>query len=653
MGLPVTKSSSILNASSVMDPWHSWRGNLTDTSIVSNANVREIEPVDALQFITSSKFLSESPTPFQRLVLKTFYELWLTYPPDDEEKALLELMEKNWHLMVDLTCQDPITTLLMALGRRATKSTIMSFLATYAAYRLICKDNPQQKYGIRLRHPIFITHVAAKEDQASAVFRLTSDNIRRVEFFRPYIDFDKDSQTELRLYTPYDVRENQKIRERNALIPRGQQKETYLPGSIHIKSITTSATTNRGDATYLLMLSELAHFQRSRMTNDEIDDIENPRTDYAIVKALTPAVKDFGYEGKVVMESSPAEKGGQFYQEYCIGGGCEQEEWESVKPERGYQVIQLATWEARPTITREFLDPEFRKDPRGAESEYGAHFSNPSAQFIPEAIINAIPQVGRPMLLQNPGPLRFFMSLDPGGKAKVKAADTYAISWGHIASDMGPESTFTYWIDGMHGFDAQVKVLPNGRIERIPVDPNVVIAYVVNRIEALGGRNYILEIVYDQFESSSPVAMLQSMGLPAIETTFTNEYKGDMYGNFLAKAQLGQVKMYGIDVDGWVARWKLEMKYLQQDIHGMYTFYHHPDTGPVRHDDFADSVANLVHRMCLRAAPTKESIKDARKEGLGPMQRRTTVRPIRGPNLSGTAPQRPFMASSKNFLRDR
>ena len=90
--------------------------------------------------------------------------------------------------------------------------------------------------------------------------------------------------------------------------------------------------------------------------------------------------------------------------------------------------------------------------------------------------------------------------------------------------------------------------------------------------------------------------------------------------------------MYG-DPRNWVSRWKLEMKYLQRITRGDYTFYAHPTSGPVQHDDFADVTANLIHRLAMRVAPTKESIKDNRKHGGGPIQRKTTVTPITGPRL--------------------
>jgi len=596
---------------------------------------KPIEKVDALEFISSTEYMGESPTVFQSCVIKTYYGLWLLYPPTMEENALLNLMWEKWHIAVDVHTAKRAKRFVLVLGRRSTKSSLMSFFATVSMYELICLGNPQSFYGIRDRHPIFVTHVAAAGDQAEAVFTLSNSNIRTTDFFSPYIDFDKDNSTELRLFTPVDKLMNDDIQARNDKKPRyGSIKEPRMPGTINIKSITTSGTTKRGDATYLLMLSEFAHFMRAKFDATKSEEqlmSENPRSDYAITKALIPAVQDFGPEGRVIMESSPDEKGGEFYHYYCMAGGFEQENFEGIEPEEGFSLFQLATWEARPSITRESLDLEFKADPGGCNSEYGAHFRNPSGQFISEEVINSIPQNSVLICMDNIGGRRhYFITVDPGGKAKKKKADTYAIGWGHADQDFATKKV-TYWIDGLYGFNATHKSTGLGKFEIIQVDPNAVVDYIFKLVDALGGRNYISEIAYDQFESQAPVHSLQSIGLPAIETTFTNPYKAEMYGDFLSEASLGNVKMYGVDDGGWVQLWKTEMKYLQEDHAGGVVYYHHPATGPVQTDDFADVVSNLVHRMCLKMNPTKESVKQARREGQSGQFKRRMVLPQKGP----------------------
>jgi hypothetical protein len=286
--------------------------------------------------------------------------------------------------------------------------------------------------------------------------------------------------------------------------------------------------------------------------------------------------------------------------------------------------------------------------------EYGAHFGNPSGQFISEAVINSIPKPGFQMILSNPGTWHFVISVDPGGKAKQKRDDAYAIGWGHCEREANmPEELYKYWIDGLHGWHAEIKNLGGGRVEKVPVDPNMVVQYIVDLARDLGGKNFISAIVYDQWQNQSSISTLQSYGYPALETTFTNPHKAAMYENFLNKAQMGQVCMYGDDFEGYVARWKLEMKYLQQDISGRTVFYHHPATGPVQNDDYPDVCANLVYTLITREMPTAESMYKAQKTGhkLGIFvpQVRTTFQPIRAASING--PRRTPPSGKNRFGR--
>jgi len=608
---------------------------------VPEINISNI--VDEFEFVTSSSYLCEDPTPLQSTVIKTLYGLWPIYPPSVDEQKLLDTLKRNWGLTIGLDSSQIIQFLVLVLGRRSAKSSTLSYLAAIGTYKLICRGNPQKYYHIRDRHPISIMHIASAGKQAASVFTLTSDNIKKVPFFRPYIDFDKDNTTELRMFTPHDLLLNQKIKQRNSLLPRGVMKENTLPGSVNIKSITTSAASSRGDAVFMLLFSEFAHFEWAKFDANDSSETAleaNAHTDYAINTALTPSVLDFGTDGKVVYESSPSVKGGEFYHQYCIGGGQEQEvkEDEIIVVEPGYQVIQLATWEARPGFSREtpLISKAYRTNPRGASMEYGSHFGDPSGQFIPESVIKSIPRDGIYIIRKNPGNWKFVLSLDPGGRAKQKKADTYALAWGHYEQKFNDPDIW-YFVDGMNGWDEQIKTLANGGSEKILVDPNVVTNYVIELVRELGGRNYVLEIVYDLWNSAAPISSLQSLGMPAVETSFSNPYKSEMYGSFLTEALRGHIGMYGEDEGGWIYRWTQEMKFLQQDIAGNVVYYHHPHTGPVQHDDFADVVANLIYRLTLQATPTKQSMKNAKRSGIAPQQLPKSVRPIKGPSLRGSS----------------
>lgn len=593
---------------------------------------KQIPEVDAFEFITSSKFLNIDLRPWQSVQVKTFYNLWQYYPPTRDERETLDTLRDEWRLNINVDVPQVIREMVLVDGRRSGKSSLMSFLAAYEAYSLICKYDPQNYYRMLERHPISILHVAVSGEQAGDMFQFTKDRLRSCEFFKPYFDWTKYNETELRIFTPYDLEQNAKITTVNRALQRGQPQSEMLEGSIMIQSITTRASTKRGKAIKLLIFSEFAHFDRPKYDSQLKDNLlgeETQQTDYAMWKALSPSVKDFGVDGHVLYESSPREKGGQFYQLYCEGGGIEQDKPEEAVRPSYMAVVQLSTWQCSPVITREALEPEFRKDPHGSNMEYGGHFGNAAGNFIAESMINSIPQPQVSMLRSaDKLDYRYVISVDPGGQAKRKVADTYAVAWGHY--EIGKND---FWVDGMQGWDAQVIASGNGQYERIPVDSSVVTGFIIDLINDLG-RNYVLEVAYDQWNSAESVSTLQKHGFSALETFYTNEYKGEMYGNFLGLAQTGRIHMYGEDVNGFVERWRTELKYLQRYTSGGKTFYSHPTTGPCQHDDFADAVANLVYRLTLLLSPTRQSMENRVKKNLAPTTRPRSLSPVKGGNLA-------------------
>jgi len=108
-----------------------YANNLIEDALVS---YDAIEPVDMLEFVTSSEYLNETPTTFQSLTIKVLYNLWEKYPPTPAELKLIETLKRNWDITIELDREDPVEKLVMALGRRSTKSTTASFIATYAVY---------------------------------------------------------------------------------------------------------------------------------------------------------------------------------------------------------------------------------------------------------------------------------------------------------------------------------------------------------------------------------------------------------------------------------------------------------------------------------------------------------------------------------------
>jgi len=594
-----------------------------------------IKEVDAYVFCTSSKYLGERLFPWQSLAIKVYYGLWEKYPITEEEQAILDKLKERWHINIDLTKRNPnqhVEIFILVLGRRSGKSSLISFIQTYEVYKLICKGDPQKYYGIRRRHPIQVVNCAKDGEQAQDPFRLCKDNIRRIPFFSKYVDWSKDNESELRLFTPADLYENDQIRKYNATRPQGTQKKNLLEGSILISAFTTSAASKRGKAIILLILDEFAHFDRAKSVSGGITDEdilqEMPQTDYAMLKALSPSTKDFNieekgiFDGKIIMISSPREKGGEFYKHYCLAGGSEQANPNREDKESSYLMFQLATWDCNSKYTQKALAGEFKKDPVGANMEYGSHFGEPSTSFIDSEKIDQMINQSFPMIYVGKWKHQYIISVDPASKG-----DTYAIAWGHAEGEQ-------FIIDGLHGF--RPKVITNevtNRPIRIPVNATKEVAPFIKQLAGyLSREGILLEIVFDQWNSSDSIAMIKAAGFTAVETFFTNKYKGAMYTNFLEKLNLGAVHCFGkrpVSIPpgmpayspGWLEQTKLELKHLTKTTSGDTVFYKAPDNGPVQTDDFADVCGNLVHRLTLYQSGDRQIYKELYKQTGKPLKR--------------------------------
>lgn len=582
------------------------------------------------EFVTHPDWIGEKPTGFQGVLLKYIYRLWKGIPFDDEELRVLDVLSSTWGIDLDLS-DDAITSprkiIVLNAGRRAGKSRLISWINAYGAYELIYMGNPQKEYGLVQEQPIEIWHAAASEDQARDVFVFTRNNIIKCKFFRTYYDGRKQNESELRLFTPQDLRVNaqavleNKFRDKSLGLPKVPSPD----GTILIRSIPTNAFTQRGKSIRTLIFSEFAHLQRAADNVSNEDFVENPRTDEAMWRALVPSTKDYGDDALVIVESTPLEKGGTFYKLYAMGGGIEVDTGSTIERDPNIQTFQLATWEARPSITRESLEDEFQRDNLAAEREYGAHFQNPVSAFLPPELVASIFQPGLVASLAG-GPVGNVICVDT-----AKNSDTYVVGWGYSTEDSSNPGSMIYVIAGFMAFLPQTL---EGTLQ--PVDPVVVSDWITKVLyPALGGhRGGVYEICYDQWNSMEAISRMQRAGMPARETTFTDVYKDAMYTEFFNRTRSSQVRCYTEEInptDGFITRLRLELSYLRVIKRGKKTLYHAPTSGPVRTDDFADVAANIIYRLVRIVNPTRQSIhKDLQSKMPARGVPNQRVRPVKG-----------------------
>ncbi len=591
--------------------------------------------VDIIEFTTSPSFLHLSLFPWQSVCLKLYYKVVDKYPFTEEEKAFIVYVKARWRvdLMKYVNATIPFRILVLVIGRRSGKTSLVALVLCYEAYKLIKKGNPQKYYGIIEDDEICLMNCASNERQAKQVFRRAKAFLKNCAFFNDYLDFDKDSETELRLFTPRDALHNRRIQERNALRKRGEQRENYVRGTILLWCISTTARGSRGVTALLIIFDEFAHFLRAKIKSGKTKQIEagSNQTDVEVYRALTPSVKTFGKDGKIIALSTPREKGGRCYSLY-------QESFESLS----VLAIQAETWRANPHIAEEDLQEEKKEDPRGYRSEYGAEFLDPAGSFLPTEKLSKLPIKDKPILLTGRIEHKYIITLDPA-KGSDPTSDTYAVGWGHAEID---QDTYHYYVDGLHGFEPTIQD-QGGFLNAIPVNPLVVDQFILDLVSRL--RNVVL-IAYDQYNSASSIAKFQQLHLPALETTFTNAYKAKMYGAFFQKLNLETVHFYGIEQNTeyhWIDTCLLELAYLQEIVSGNSVTYKHPDSGPVTTDDFADVSANLVYLLEQYAIQGVDFYKKLLQAGVRPQPKSTTLSPVTGSSLPGYGGLKPVAGSSR------
>lgn len=220
---------------------------------------------------------------------------------------------------------------LLCLGRRSGKGLMAAVAAIFNAavedYTGKLRSNEQR----------FIVVVANRQEQAQEFIRVVK------EILRSAIDPDLVSLVDFEASTLDSI--------------------VFRTG-VTIRAMPCSSRSTRGLAISLLILDEAGHFQT---------DTEGTGAGKQVYQALSPSVAQFGELGYIMFTSTPKWRSGLFWEQFRNGT-------EGI--DNQLLVLKRATWEMNPTITRESLEPEFRIDPDGAATEYGADFSAAEGAFL-------------------------------------------------------------------------------------------------------------------------------------------------------------------------------------------------------------------------------------------------------------------------------
>jgi len=474
-----------------------------------------------VEYIESGWGLNLRLFPVQRFILKAYYNICLDNKNKNievtdkfRENVLYTLTEEEYLSFLwnegrininKLDPDNPRHELVLAIGRRGSKTAMSSFIASYEMYKLLMLDNPHKYYGLPEHNKIGVISVATDKEQAGLLFSEVSGHFSTCDLFAPY----KEGETlsAIRLYSPHHLKKYE-----------AQAKSKLL---VTFKACVAKGL--RGPGNIVIVLDEMAHFTNKGQASAE-----------DVYKAITPSSTTFTpkdpndshkklselSDGRVISISSPLSDSGKFYELFqtAMSGGPASE---------GMLAIQAPCWEVNITLPSKTLRQYYYKDPEGYMTEYGAKFSGRTTKFIDrkEDLIACIVPKMKPKhngIARKP----YFMGIDVG------------------LVDDGTAITITHEEDSCIELDYHdIRYAGKGKykhVERLDIEK-----HIVDWVDDLCKSFYIQEGIFDQWHGIGIEQLLHKKNLRQFHiVTMTADLASRMYGNFLTLMYVNRLRLF-------------------------------------------------------------------------------------------------------------
>lgn len=335
-----------------------------------------------LDYIEGSWGLAMRLFPAQRFLVKLYYNI----PLEDRVKTIqvtdmfntrveFEFTEKEYlkYLYDEGRCnigeQDhERRELILAIGRRAGKTTLSGIFASYEVYRMLNLHNPQEYYGLPNGNRIQIISVATDKDQAGLLFNEVTSHLAKCDYFKPFIA--NNTQSLINFRTPYDIDKfGPTARHENGKFVSFNGKATLR---VTFKSCIAKGL--RGAGNIIVILDEVAHFQdKGQSSAEDIYNAVTPSTAAFSPKNLATGLPIYGpdtdTEARIILISSPLNRTGKFFELFHLAM--------SKQPgSENLLAIQAPTWEINPTVPSSYYRSKFHANPAVFMTEHGAQFSD-------------------------------------------------------------------------------------------------------------------------------------------------------------------------------------------------------------------------------------------------------------------------------------
>lgn len=509
-------------------------------ALVFSKVIEKIKQDPISYFVRAQGFLDMEPTPAQEVILKVIFSKPLD--PIIKKEVRMEQTAANGDFFIEtklmteyeiykfLTEVDydlksiqeiKVNKINLICGRRSGKTLLSAVIAIYCAvsnnWKIYLKKAPFSTV-------LIMSHSREFSDEVLEVIRSL---IQASDILSRLVNKDKkNTNSTMNLKTPWILKDG-----------------TIQYCRVQIKVSAASSKTTRGVAACAVLCDEISYWQLS-------EDMKE--TDFKIMKAIRPSMKQFGELAMLIKLSSPAIKRGVLFQEY-------KQHQDGILP-KTYAVFKAPSWVMSPpdVLPANELVEEWRLDPDGFDNEYRANFSDSLSNFIlPERIDMAVLK-GVQFQAPDETGIKYYPAIDAAFKG-----DAFTFS-------------LTAYVNG------RLKQFVSKGWKGNKTEP-VSAFEIAEFIKTVCKQYKCDEVSADQFAFQPLKEIFEKYGLTLVETVFTPAFKKKIYFNLKKLVHSQQIDL----LDNETQTRELKELVVEQSSSGNIRIGH-PNGGS---DDYADSLA--------------------------------------------------------------
>jgi hypothetical protein len=514
-------------------------GQLTDIQFaaVYDKLITKIKLDPIANFISASGFMDLELFPAQEVILKVIFGKTLDY---HKKKSInmegrtttggfrlssKQMTEVQIYEFMTESEYDPkslrmlkINKVNLICGRRSGKTLLAAVIAIYCAistnWQPFLRKTP-------FATVLIMSHSREFSDEVLEVLRSL---IETSEILRRLINNEKkNTSATMNLKIPWS----------------SNDKVQY--SRVQIKVAAASSKTTRGVAACAVLCDEISYWNNAETMTE---------TDEKIMRAVRPAMKQFGDHAMLIKLSSPSLKQGVLYSEYKAHK-------DGTLP-KSYAVFKAPTWVMNSILPSKELAEEFELNPEAFDVEYRANFTDSLSSFIvPEYIEMG---VLKRVHMQPPEAelVRYTAAIDAAYKGDAFTFTVCGYSNGRLRQ---------YLIKGWQG----TKLKPVSSYEVAEFIRNICKVYNIDEVAA------------DQYSFQPLREIFGTYGVSLKEYVFTPAFKKKIYFNLKKLVHSQQIDL----LDHETQTRELKELVVEQGQSGLIKISH-PVGGT---DDYADSLA--------------------------------------------------------------